>query len=86
MLLAPLDHCLCPPCLMKVKAHDVASIQCGDVRACGNAQADSAAKDATIASSTVYAYVPDDRFGDAMRVRSSDGHWVVDLNSAIKSY
>jgi len=73
-----------PPCLMKVKAHDLVAIHCGDIRARGNAQADSAAKDAVRTSSHIH--VTDERFGDAVRVRRGDGQWVVDLDSAIGSY
>ena len=73
------------PTLAKVKAHDLAAIQAGDLRACGNDKADALAR-AAVGDVSAPLFCPDARFADAVRVRASNGDWVADVPSALASY
>ena len=67
-----------PPCLGKVKAHDLEAVRLGDPRACGNDQVDALAKAAGFVAPT---HTPEDDFANAVRVRGRDGKWIVDINA-----
>ena len=62
-----------PPCLGKVKAHDLEAVRRGDPRACGNDQVDALAKAAAQAGFVAPTHAPEDDFAYAVRVCGSDG-------------